>query len=848
MNFPFASTTLGIVEFLIEQVIGILTSLANAVIDMVITYFSKLLYSVAIAFFQIADFAQMFFRRMAGMDVHWYEGVQTTGDPLMTLISNESVLEVMVALGIVAFTMLMLATIVQIIRVQYTTEGAKNTVGNIVGQSLKSLAMFLLVPVASFMGIFVSNQLLMAVDGATNQSGSTYISGAIFVASASEANRVRKSGEGLGGTLDAIFNFLVFPSAIITVDDQGNIQQPGATNDGATDEAYKFVHTGTATENRQVIAEKIDYAFANKLQNNNSNFLYKNPVMGYHFDYNNIFMVNAYYMLGEINYIVLFAAAGLSIWALYNAAFGLIMRLYKGAFLFIISPPIVAVMPLDGGGGFKQWRGLFLGAVIGAYGVVLSLNLFFLLLPILKKIQLFDPNATAFGIDTGNEMANSFLATNYYYNNFVYLLFVVVGCYMFKNLSKMIASIFNAEDVLDTGSEMSGKAVGMATKIAMGVATGGASLVGGLSSYGGMKENAKQSKAYMADAETKLANKDFAGAKKSFAKAQLYENLANKDSEKFNNNALYQMGKRGVNAVTGGIGLGPDVYGRGKNTIKNYKDFNNRGKDLEQKLSDIDNDKKPKLPFEKRLAQEEANANATKEGRVKAIQELKQQDPEFANIATANVESSRINVGSLLDKFESSKDENDKSKLLGEIKEALSGTGLDSERGNDLLEKMNINLGKLVELRKEVDTAKASGNTGLADSKEKEFNNLSATIPTDSSALRKYVNDQAGEVTNFITNPTSNVDVSVLNSASSVADKMGGMYTKVIGEQVKKSVEEANSKLQTKYDKQSEIESLSKAISSALKPTLNEINKNAKDAVKEAKDAKTAAKKAGAKK
>ena len=54
-------------------------------------------------------------------------------------------------------------------------------------------------------------------------------------------------------------------------------------------------------------------------------------------------------------------------------------RLFYCAFLFIISPFIISTRPLDDGARWRKWLEIFLSKLIGAYGIIICLNVFFLL-------------------------------------------------------------------------------------------------------------------------------------------------------------------------------------------------------------------------------------------------------------------------------------------------------------------------------------------------------------------------------------------------------------------------------------------------------------------------------------
>ena len=476
----------GIIGFLLDWIMWFIAGVIDFVITLFTTLFASYLYTLGAMLLLLVDFVQALFRGLAGIGTYWWNGeAMVNQDPILRLITHEMVLQVLLALFIVAMVLLIIATVVQILRVQYTTEGAKNSPGPIIGQAFKALAMFALVPISAVMGIFLANQILRAVDGATNPQGAHTIGGAIFLASAYQSNRARMGnpfpsetnmGEWFRDIIDnAMGHRIYFDSST------GEIVGPfGGGDNGGTTNRYGQGFVGTSSilhERRAQIADRIDFAFAINAPNLNSiewntavyvrgggggiGFLQANPSV---FSYTDVAMVNAYYQLSSINFLVMYAAALAVLWALFSACFGLVMRMYKVVMLFVVAPPIIALHPLDNGAAFKNWTKQFVGAVAGIYGTVIALNVFVMMLPILRNIQLFDPTPRLDNIlDTG-----AFFTTNAIWNQLVYLMFVIVGCFMIKSGAKILSGIIGAQDVLEEGGGVTGKAAKIGAAVGAG--------------------------------------------------------------------------------------------------------------------------------------------------------------------------------------------------------------------------------------------------------------------------------------------------------------------------------------------------------------------------------------------
>lgn len=404
----FASMSLGIFDFLIDWLTEFLLWLVGLVFDLIGILIANLFYGIAISFLNLIDTIQQIFRKLCGMDVYWVGNVATEGtDPLLSLITDQTVVQILIALTLVAVVMVVVAAIVQIIRSEFNTEGSKNSKGEVFGKALKSLLMFVLVPVCCIGGIGLSNALLRAVDAATKpeNTGNSTIGSSIYVAAVYGTNLVRL-GENVS---------------------QSDLQSIG-------------INVQLNDTTREEVANLIDSAFRG------NSTLYENKDTA-----------RKFYNINDINFILFIGGGVLAAYIMLMAAFGIIIRLIKGVVLFMVSPPMVALMPLDGGNAFKRWRENFLKQVLAAYGSIIGLNLLFLLLPVLANINLFDPSTSSGG--------NA--------NAFVQMLFTLSGLLMFKDISGMIANMIGADDASATGAGLAQKTLGAATKVGT-VAVGGA--------------------------------------------------------------------------------------------------------------------------------------------------------------------------------------------------------------------------------------------------------------------------------------------------------------------------------------------------------------------------------------
>lgn len=83
------------------------------------------------------------------------------------------------------------------------------------------------------------------------------------------------------------------------------------------------------------------------------------------------------------------ASIGLII-VLVQAALSLTMRIFNIVFLYIAAPLCIATVPLDNGARFKLWRETTISKILLAYGNVIAVNVYILLLPLLTKLSISD--------------------------------------------------------------------------------------------------------------------------------------------------------------------------------------------------------------------------------------------------------------------------------------------------------------------------------------------------------------------------------------------------------------------------------------------------------------------------
>lgn len=497
--------SLGIFDFLINWIANLIGDLLGWVFSIIMGIYNRMIFSVAKSLLIIVDLIQVLFRRLSGTDVY-YVNVGTghnkkmEGDILGSLITNETVLEVLLALTLVAIAMVIMATIIKIVQSEFNSDG-KNSKTGIIAEALRSFIMFILVPVTCVGGVLVSNALLGALDQATSLGGGKSMASQVFVSAASAANKVRY-GQMLSIDKEWLKNQGMWvegntAQTAVNIDNafrmQRSFEKAPVSAGGIVDTILNAIFSAATAGPYGWLPLVLNVVLSNAGLaggiSSGSGDLYDVQLVKWQASYQNIYMVASFYDIGQMNMIILIGGAIMACYIMLVTCFGLVMRLFKAVILFMISPPVIAIAPLDKGNAFQSWRRQFISEVLSSYGAVLGLNLFFIVLPVLNNIDLFP--ASYAGTYGGNIL-----------NDIAHLLFTIIGLYMMKDLIKMVSDLTGGSDATGAGEKMAKQAGQAALQVGMlaaGVATGGA----GFALKGAASLGAKMA----GNKATKLANK-----------------------------------------------------------------------------------------------------------------------------------------------------------------------------------------------------------------------------------------------------------------------------------------------------------------------------------------------------
>ncbi len=526
----------------------------------------------------LLDLLQYMVRKLAGLDVYYVNGVAQEGDIITDFLKGivgidkspaySALSTVFWSLIIFGVILLILSTIVSIIKAHYNYDANKSHPMTILRGALKSVATMAIVPIVAIFGVYLSQILLRTLDEITAPNESASIS------SVYEANAVNKfacDDDGTyasydyfsagGYTKTSTFSGMLFKIASYNCNRVRSGYYSPTVNESEKDlwdnMGVFYASSGSANQH-EVIAAQIDYAFSNNLHLKEKYSkvdldagseskslglslrwgLSATFSAGLHnvkcFSKYNVGLVFYYYDLWAFNAIIGFAGALLSLTMLGNIVFGLMARLLQVVALFIIYPAFIGIMPLDDGNAFTQWRKQFTSDILMAFGAVIGMNIFFLILPYFNTISFFN---------------EAFL------DGIVNMIIVIAGLTLVKKFINLVSKFVGSSDANEMGqgvrsdatqAAMKGatgtlKAAGVAGRIAKPMFRGAAALTSSAAKKIGEVDAKNREKraitkahnAELKDGEKKKKYKELTDDEKKQALGNIERDKADKAEEKY---------------------------------------------------------------------------------------------------------------------------------------------------------------------------------------------------------------------------------------------------------------------------------------------------------------------------
>lgn len=454
----------------------------------IIPQFFYLLYSSVAS---LLDVLQLLIRKLAGLDSYYVrvgnseDITEKSGDILKEFIESilginntySALSTVFWSLVIFGVIVLILSLIFSLIKAHYNYDSQKSQPNAILKNGVKALFTMAITPVVVLFGLYLSEIVLKTLDQITNSSTSLKIEN-VFEKEA--IPNIKGLEVSVNETYYASYDMFLVTEWTNTSTFSGMMFDIVASscnrvrnNDYTATKTISnenwdncgIFYANTDYEIQEKVASQIDFAFANCLTLQSpqridlleestyviASTLSYGPSASFSaglinvqcFSKFNVGLVWYYYNLWAFNYLLGFLGIISCLVLLGNIVFGLMKRLFLCICLFLVNSPVIAITPLDEGNGFKEWRKIFVSYLIVAFGAVIGVNLFFLILPFLQNIQFFEDTIL---------------------NKILNMLIIVCGLVLIKKLIAMLSSFVGANNLENEGGTTKKTAGGIATK------------------------------------------------------------------------------------------------------------------------------------------------------------------------------------------------------------------------------------------------------------------------------------------------------------------------------------------------------------------------------------------------
>lgn len=378
----------------------------------------KLFCELLFLMLEFLDAISSMFKVLCGTEVLDANGEQIT---IIDLFLNSSpIISAFLSIFIISGIVIMISMIVAVFKKTIKND-EKKTHGKIAWQGLWALISSLVMAVVMFGGIFFSNTVLQLVDKATTPGEKDIsISQQVFQMClkdvAYEERPVYKTEQKQ--VLDSFGNPIIIDWKTVEVpvyktDDDGNyvVEDGKPIQIGTKKElqpVYKTEEVTAYDENGTPIVDHFEYDQlpGGSFQRNPNGGYYTvedivfgntsvNTVFGVRYKTLDLFESegNSFekgkepmVRLDDFNVFLGYLSVIMLLVALIGSMLGLVKRAYDLVMLFLILPLVSGVIPLDDGARFKSWQSSVVSKVILAYGAVLSVNVYLLILPIIMGI------------------------------------------------------------------------------------------------------------------------------------------------------------------------------------------------------------------------------------------------------------------------------------------------------------------------------------------------------------------------------------------------------------------------------------------------------------------------------
>ena len=486
----------------------------SGILDLILTAVCSVLFFICKWLLRFVELVEMFFNVFAGTEKILYEDEKTY--LINIFFGHDAITNAFWAMAIIAMILSIGFTIVALARKVTDISGtSKHTVGQIMSNFVKSMVAILLLNLCTVASINVANVLLDQIDFSLynaavldEEKGIRQVDEAEYAAMtrilATVANYHVNKGSEMRYNVNACFNeirtdlqalqsrgffeyeYAMTPSgrhtwqtalayaanaADLTTDLNLNQYYPQVSEaiglivtELNTNPEFKPVEAGTRTiavaPNVKVMLFLVSSFGAEhnpRFRNGTMDDALRIGYLNGNKDCTDTDTVEKDFDLTEINYILLLAGSYVFLSLMVTSVLQFIERMFNLVLLYVSGPLFASSMSLDEGGKFQSWLQGFVLQLLGAFGTVIVMRVYLIIMPLLSSSALvFFPNAEGFWATTINYMAQ--------------LILIIGGAFAVSKANTIIFGALSGNSAMAAGQQMAeanalgGAATSMAAK------------------------------------------------------------------------------------------------------------------------------------------------------------------------------------------------------------------------------------------------------------------------------------------------------------------------------------------------------------------------------------------------
>lgn len=334
------------------------------------------------------------FRVLCGIERVSVEGTDGGQSILDVFLRSSSVTKAFLLIFLVAMLVAAVSTIVTVVKnVVNIKGGERKSHARTVGQGFGTIVVSLVMAFFMIFGITMSNYVLIKVNDATAPDSNLSISAQLFDMSVGKSYQYDYDNityEPIP-VLDEFGEEMKDEEGnpIVERDEQGNIiyeevipLMRDENGDPIIESGWRGGHTAADLDFSTM---KPDDVFG----------VHKKNVIGFE-QGDKSYTRDPMVEMESFNFWTAYLVVIVMLVAIIFSMLGLVRRIFDIVLLFIVLPLISATIPLDDGARFKNWRDTVVSKVVLAYGAILSVNIFLLIIPTISMIDFTELGWSAF--------------------------------------------------------------------------------------------------------------------------------------------------------------------------------------------------------------------------------------------------------------------------------------------------------------------------------------------------------------------------------------------------------------------------------------------------------------------